>query len=362
MRYFLKYLDLQETSYLRKQTYPRTIGRYEDNSPITSDLGSVIRRYMGIDSVPMDLVGDLKDVSIIGVLKNDNGNWIISREFKPDWIRKYEDLGYLYIPEEFRKEYVAGTNKEPHWMNFFATSNCYAIGETKLLDGRKVSELSNDELQNLFSEIDINTFRFFPQGSVGSIYDPDYDETFPGEENEFSELCYCINCECMIHVDDVSNGVCAECGADEPESPVIDYSEFERIFKTYDGELEDYNARSAVEILNENSTCLHELGNIDNYSLLGASKINNVSRRVLYKKLVEHLSAEKAITERSEAFERGKIGEFEEILRLVDYFNSSDYSDINYLLILEQIDRGHFEWMLSLRDVISKFAFDINNV
>ena len=362
MRYFFKYLDLNETAYLRNQSHPRTIGRYEDNSPITSDLGSVIRRYMGMRSVPEDLVGDLKDVSIIGVLKNDNGDWIISREFKPDWVRKFEDLGYLYIPEEFRKEYVAGTNKEPHWMNFFATSNCYAIGETRLLDGRKVSQLSIDELQNLFSEIDIKTFRFFPQGSLGRINDPNYHETFPDEENDFGELCYCINCECMIHVDDVSNGVCAECGADEPESPVVDYSEFERIFKTYDGELEDYNARSAVEILNQNSTCLHELEKIDNYSLLGASKINIDSRRVLYKKLVEHLSSQKAISERSKALEFGKNLEFEEILRLVDYFNSSKYSDINYLLILEQVDRGHFEWMLSLRDVISKYALDMRNM
>ena len=100
MRYFLKYLDLQETSYLRNQSHPRTIGRYEDKSPITSDLGSVIRRYMGISSVPMDLAGNLKDVTIIGVLKTNNDNWIISREFKPDWIRKYVKSHHGSGPEQ----------------------------------------------------------------------------------------------------------------------------------------------------------------------------------------------------------------------------------------------------------------------
>ena len=38
----------------------------------------------------------------------------------------------------------------------------------------------------------------------------------------FDDLCICINCEYMIHVDDSSNGICGECGCGNPEHPGYD--------------------------------------------------------------------------------------------------------------------------------------------
>ena len=42
------------------------------------------------------------------------------------------------------------------------------------------------------------------------------------EEVVFDDLCICINCEQMMHVDFSSEGYCPECGCGNPEHPGYD--------------------------------------------------------------------------------------------------------------------------------------------
>lgn len=217
-RYFVNYIDADEVRELRKAEHQRPIGKYEDGEEIMSHLGTVVQQYVGLASVPtQDIMND--PPVIIGIEKTESrwhGTvWWMARPLPVSWIKPRNEIEFE-IPGCTR-EYVAGQDEQLDWMSFYAESPCYAIANLKLKDGRKIGELPEEELQTLFAEVDFDNFKFDPQSATSSPEDVDKQE-----EVVFDDLCICINCEYMIHVDDSSNGICGECGCGNPEHPGYD--------------------------------------------------------------------------------------------------------------------------------------------
>jgi hypothetical protein len=144
----------------------------------------------------------------------------MARPIQLSWIKPRSELEFE-VPGCSR-EYVGGQDEKSDWWSFYAESPCYAIANLKLNDGRSLDEVPDDELQTLFAEVDFENFKFDPQGAIGSL---EKSKAFHGdalEEIDYDHLCICINCECLIHVDDSSNGICGECGCGNPEHPAYD--------------------------------------------------------------------------------------------------------------------------------------------
>ena len=213
-RYFVNYIDDDEARELRKTEHQRPIGEYEDGEKIISHLGTVIQQYVGLASTPTQDVIDNPPV-VIGIKKTESrwhGTvWWMARHLPVSWIKPRNELDFE-VPGCTR-EYVAGQDEQLDWMSFYAQSPCYAIANLKLNDGRTIGELPEEELQTLFAEVDFENFKFDPQEALSP------ENVIEQEEVVFDDLCICINCEYMIHVDDSSNGICGECGCSEPEHP-----------------------------------------------------------------------------------------------------------------------------------------------
>lgn len=224
-RFFVNYIDYEEISELRKTEHERPIGRYEDGEEIMSNLGTVVQQYVGLASTPEQDVID-NPPEVIGISKTESrwnpGQviWRIARPIQLSWIKLRTELEFE-VPGCSR-EYVGGQDEKSDWWSFYAESPCYAIANLKLNDGRSLGEVPDDELQTLFAEVDFENFKFDPQGAIGSL---EKSKEFHGdalEEIDYDDLCICINCECLIHVDDSSNGICGECGCGNPEHPAYD--------------------------------------------------------------------------------------------------------------------------------------------
>ena len=226
-RYFVNYIDADEVRALRETEHDRPIGKYEDGEEIMSHLGTVVQQYVGLASVPTQDVIDNPPV-IIGITKSENrwhGTvWWMARPLSVSWIKPRNELDFD-LPGCTR-EYVAGQDEPLGWMSFYAESPCYAIAHLKLNDGRMIGELPEEELQTLFAVVDFENFKFDPQ----EAFSP--ENVIEQEEVVFDDLCICINCEYMIHVDDSSNGICGECGCGEPEHPA--YEDVGRDGRDYD--------------------------------------------------------------------------------------------------------------------------------
>ena len=224
-RYFVNYIDYEEISELRKTGHERPIGRYEDGEEIMSNLGTVVQQFVGLASTPeQDVIDDPPEV--IGISKTESrwnpGEviWWMARPIQLSWIKLRSELEFE-VPGCSR-DYVGGQDEKSDWWSFYAESPCYAIANLKLNDGRSLDEVPDDELQTLFAEVDFENFKFDPQGAIGSL---EKSKEFHGdalEEIDYDDLCICINCECLIHVDDSSNGICGECGCGNPEHPAYD--------------------------------------------------------------------------------------------------------------------------------------------
>ena len=222
-RYFVNYIDYEEVRELRKTQYERPIGEYEDGEKIMSHLGTVVQQYVGLASAPdQDVIDNPPEV--IGISKTEQPGhgtiWWMTRPLILSWIKPRKELDFE-IPGCTR-EYVGGEEERSDWMSFFAQSRCYAIANLKLNDGRTLNDVPDEELQTLFAEVDFENFKFEPQGAIGSL---EKSLEFHGdwkEEVGYEDLCLCISCECLIHVDDSSNGVCGECGCSNPEHPAYD--------------------------------------------------------------------------------------------------------------------------------------------
>jgi len=224
-RYFVNYIDYEEISELRKTGHERPIGRYEDGEEIMSNLGTVVQQYVGLASAPGEDVID-NPPEVIGISKTESrwnpGQviWWMARPIQLSWIKLRSELEFE-VPGCSR-DYVGGQDEKSDWWSFYAESPCYAIANLKLNDGRSLDEVPDDELQTLFAEVDFENFKFDPQGAIGSL---EKSKEFHGdalEEIDYDDLCICINCECLIHVDDSSNGICGECGCGNPEHPAYD--------------------------------------------------------------------------------------------------------------------------------------------
>ena len=217
-RYFVNYIDADEVRALRETEHERPIGKYEDGEEIMSHLATVIQQHVGLASAPTQEVIDDPPV-IIGITKREerwHGTvWWMARPLSVSWIKPRDELDFE-IPGCTR-EYVAGQDEPLGWMSFYAESACYAIANLKLNDGRTIGELPDEELQTLFAEVDFENFKFDPQRARGSLNDNEKLEEFT-----LDDLCICINCEEMIHVDFSSSGYCPECGCGEPEHPGYD--------------------------------------------------------------------------------------------------------------------------------------------
>jgi len=224
-RYFVNYIDGKETFELMKTKHERPIGRYEDGEEIMSNLGTVVQQYIGLASAPgQDVIDNPPEV--IGISKTESrwnpGEviWWMARPIQLSWIKLRSELEFE-VPGCSR-DYVGGQDEKSDWWSFYAESPCYAIANLKLNDGRSLDEVPDDELQTLFAEVDFENFKFDPQGAIGSL---EKSKEFHGdalEEIDYDDLCICINCECFIHVDDSSNGICGECGCGNPEHPAYD--------------------------------------------------------------------------------------------------------------------------------------------
>ena len=217
-RYFVNYIDSDEVRALRETEHERPIGKYEDGEEIMSHLGTVVQQYVGLASIPTQDVIDNPPV-IIGITKGEDrwhGTvWYMARPLPVSWIKRRTDLDFEVVG--CTREYVAGQDEQLDWMSFYAESACYAIANLKLNDGRKISQLPEEDLQTLFEEVDFENFKFDPQRARGSLNDNEKLEEFT-----LDELCICINCEQMIHIDFSSSGFCPECGCGEPEHPAYE--------------------------------------------------------------------------------------------------------------------------------------------
>ena len=222
-RYFVNYIDDEEVRELRKTQHERPIGEYEDGEKIMSHLGTVVQQYVGLASAPdQDVIDNPPEV--IGISKTEQPGhgtiWWMTRPLILSWIKPRKELDFE-VPGCTR-EYVGGEEERSGWMSFYAQSPCYAIANLKLNDGRTLNEVPDEELQTLFAEVDFENFKFDPQGAIGSL---EKSLEFHGEHKEevsYEDLCLCINCEYLIHVDDSSDGVCGECGCFNPEHPAYD--------------------------------------------------------------------------------------------------------------------------------------------
>lgn len=230
-RVYVNFIDHDEIMELRKTEHERPIGRTEEGEDILSYLGTVVQQYVGLAGQPSpeDIEKPPQIIGISKSIEDEKENWTISRPFFPEWIKSRSELNFE-IPGCTR-EFVAGQDEQWSWRSFYAESNCYAVTNLRLInDGRMLKELTDAELSNLFAEVDMASFRMDPEGSIG---DPNL-EVDEDREVIFDDLCFCINCECLIHVDDVGNGICGECGCGEPESPVYeDESRWENIFEEF---------------------------------------------------------------------------------------------------------------------------------
>ncbi|MDB2367274.1 hypothetical protein N9V76_02440 [Candidatus Poseidoniales archaeon] len=217
-RYFVNYIDVDEVQELRKTQHERPIGKYEDGEEIMSYLGTVVQQHVGLASVPTQDVIDDPPV-VIGIKKIQSrwhGTvWYMARQLPVSWIKPRAEIDFDVLG--CTREYVAGQDEPLGWMSFYAESPCYAIADLKLNDGRKIGDLPEEELQTLFAEVNFENFRFDPQSATSSPEDVDKQE-----EVVFDDLCICINCEQMMHVDFSSEGYCPECGCGEPEHPGYD--------------------------------------------------------------------------------------------------------------------------------------------
>ena len=234
-RFFVNYIDPDEIQALRKTEHSRPIGRTEDGEDIMSHLGTIVQQYVGLASKPDQDVID-NPPTIIGISRRKRGwqgeVWIMSRPLYPAWIKPLTELD-LTIPG-CKREFVAGEEKRASWHSFYAESNCYAIADLRLTkDGRRLKELPPEELENLFAEVEFDDFRFDPEGSIGSLEKRDEFFKSSPTEVEFDTLCFCINCECLIHQDNVANGECWECGCPEPEHPAYEGADYNCIFEEF---------------------------------------------------------------------------------------------------------------------------------
>ena len=232
----MNYIDPIEIKELRKTEHERRIGRTEGGDDIMSQLGTVVQQYVGLASNP-DVHTMEKPPTIIGISKREHPyqgeSWLMSRPLRPSWIRRRSELVFT-IPGCTR-EFVAGEEEMGTWHSFYAESYCYAVSNLKLKkDGRMIKQLPQGELENLFAEVDFEDFKFDPEGSIGSLAK---SNEFHGDnirEVRFEDLCFCINCECLILQDDVSEGFCGECGCSNPEHPAYeDVRDFNNIFDEY---------------------------------------------------------------------------------------------------------------------------------
>jgi len=235
-RYFVNYIDQHEVIELRKTEHSRPIGRDEYGNDIMSELGTVVQQYVGLASNPESHVIE-KPPTIIGISKRQHPyhgeSWLISRPLEPSWIKRRTELDFT-IPGCSR-EFVAGEEAKATWYSFYAESYCYAVGNLKLKkNGKMIKDLPKDQLESLFAEVDFEDFKFDPEGSIGSLSKA---QDFHGDnitEVGFEDLCFCINCECLILQDDVSDGICGECGCSNPEHPAYeDVRDFNNIFDEY---------------------------------------------------------------------------------------------------------------------------------
>ena len=215
-RYFVNYIDFEEVQALRATEHERPIGKYENGEEIMSHLGTVVQQYVGLASVPPRDVLDDPPV-IMGITEieapNNGREWYMARPFPATWIKPRSEL-CVQIPGCTRA-FVAGRDEPLQWWSFYAEAPCYAVADLKLSDGRKISELPDGELHTLFAEVKLEDFKFDPQNAIDPRHQSGEDE----EPVPLEDLCFCINCEHMIHVDFSSSGWCPACGCSEPEHP-----------------------------------------------------------------------------------------------------------------------------------------------
>jgi hypothetical protein len=209
------YVDISEMRSKADLAAEREIGVKPGGEKITSHLGSVIHDYIESSSPFPD---DIVEAEIIRISRHTNYQepvtWFVDTALTVHWTGHRDEIpDFLTSKISGDYEYfVAQPSLKGIASPYYSFTDCEGVGEIMIPSmGKTLGELSEEDLQGLFVEIDIDTFVLLDENS---------------EEMCWNDTFHCINCSELIHVDDDANNCCGRCGCREPSHPAPEDVDF----------------------------------------------------------------------------------------------------------------------------------------
>jgi hypothetical protein len=202
-RYFAMFVDISEMTSRFALSKVREIGITPDGERIMSELGSVVHDHIGSNTpIPDEVIGGC--VFRIALHK---GEWFVDAPMMVHWVGHREDIPD-FVESEIHGDYeyfAAQPSGRGLRSTYYAYTHCEGVAGIQFPSlGKAVSELSQEELDGLFAEIDPESFVVIDEN---------------GDEMHWDSTFHCINCNEIIHEDDDANNCCGQCGCSEPGHP-----------------------------------------------------------------------------------------------------------------------------------------------